>query len=271
MSSGSHKAKIPPEKISWICSELEALAVREGITVLWACESGSRAWGFESADSDFDVRFLYLRRREDYLRVSPMRDVIEVPISGELDISGWDLRKALGLLRKSNPPLLEWMQSPLVYSQQPGFRAVFWNLCERCFCPQACLRHYLSMAERNRRSYLQADTIRLKRYFYMLRPLLAAQWLKKHGSIAPMEFRILLDESLPHGRIRDLVDGLLERKRAGIELGEEPPISELSYYINHELESFGELEKTAESASPWEPIDSYFRSVLSQSTKNPNP
>ena len=253
---------IPPEKIRWICSELEALAAREHITILWACESGSRAWGFESVDSDFDVRFIYLRRREDYLRVSPMRDVIEVPISGELDISGWDIRKALGLLRKSNPPLLEWMQSPLVYSQQPGFRVGFWNLCERYFCPRACLRHYLSMAERNRRSYLEADTIRLKRYFYMLRPLLAAHWLKKHGTIAPMEIRVLLDESLPHGMLRDLVDALLERKRAGVELGDGPPISELSDYINRELESFGELEKTAEPAKPWEPLDAYFRSLF---------
>jgi predicted nucleotidyltransferase len=253
---------IPPEKIRWICSELEALAAREGITILWACESGSRAWGFESVDSDFDVRFIYLRRREDYLRVSPMRDVIEVPISGELDISGWDIRKALGLLRKSNPPLLEWMQSPLVYSEQPGFRAGFWNLCERYFCPRACLRHYLSMAERNRRSYLEADTIRLKRYFYMLRPLLAARWLKKYGTIPPMEFRVLLDESLPQGTIRDLVDALLERKRAGVELGDGPPISELSDFIERELESFGELEKTAEPAKPWEPLDAYFRSLF---------
>ena len=105
---------IYPAQTRLICSELEVLAARERITILWACESGSRAWGFESTDSDFDVRFIYLRRSEDYLRVSPMRDVIEVPISGDLDFSGWDLPKALRLLRKSNPPLVEWMQSPFV-------------------------------------------------------------------------------------------------------------------------------------------------------------
>ena len=88
---------------------------------MWACESGSRAWGFPSVNSDYDVRFVYLRRTEDYLRASPLRDVIEIPISDELDISGWDLPKALGLFRKSNPPLLEWLQSPIVYQQEKVF------------------------------------------------------------------------------------------------------------------------------------------------------
>jgi uncharacterized protein len=251
-----------PVPMRRICLELDALASREGIVILWACESGSRAWGFESADSDFDVRFLYLRRRDDYLRVSPMRDVIEAPLSGNLDISGWDIAKALGLLRKSNPPLLEWMQSPIVYSQHSEFRAEFWSLCESCFCPESCMRHYLSMADRNRRSYLQAATIRLKRYFYMLRPLLAAQWLKKTGTIPPMEFGVLLDAMLPQGEVRKLVDDLLERKRAGVELGEDAAIPELSDFINRGLDSFGEVRKAVEPRKPWEPLDEYFRSLL---------
>ncbi len=262
---------ISPAQTRLICSELEALAARERITILWACESGSRAWGFESTDSDFDVRFIYLRRSEDYLRVSPMRDVIEVPISGDLDFSGWDLPKALRLLRKSNPPLIEWMQSPFVYLQHPEFRMGFWNLCERYFCPRSCMHHYLSMADRNRRSYLEADTIKLKRYFYMLRPLLAAQWLQNHGTIVPMEFRVLLDEMLPRGEVRELIDALLERKRAGFELGEAPTIPALSHFINQQLESFGGAEKTTEHTKPWEPLDTYFRSLLCSLEDNTKP
>ena len=155
-----------------ITKELRRIS-EEGVTILWACESGSRAWGFESSDSDYDVHFIYSRHRDDYCRVSPLRDVIEMPISDELDISGWDISKALGLLRKSNPPLLEWLQSPIVYDQFEGFKESFWELCKQYFCPRSCMYHYMSMVKRNSRAYLDADQIRLKRYFYMLRPLLS--------------------------------------------------------------------------------------------------
>jgi predicted nucleotidyltransferase len=133
------------------------------------------------------------------------------------------------------------------------------------------MHHYLSMADRNRRSYLEADTIKLKRYFYMLRPLLAAQWLKNHGTIVPMEFRVLLDEMLPRGEVRELIDDLLERKRAGFELGEAPAIPALSDFINQEFESFGGVEKTTEHTKPWEPLDIYFRSLLCSLEDNTKP
>lgn len=251
-------------QIALIRSELDALAARERITVLWACESGSRAWGFESADSDFDVRFLYLRRTEDYLRVSPVRDVIEVPISNDLDLSGWDLSKALGLLRKSNPPLLEWLQSPITYVEFPGFRDNLWGLAQQYFCPRACMYHYMSMAERNRRTYLESETIRLKRYFYMLRPVFACEWLSTRNSVVPMEFRELLDELMPHGRIRELIDGLLEKKRGGIELGEAPVIPELSDFIVGKMDEFRKIVKGTEFLREWEPLDAYFRQVLNE-------
>ena len=119
---------IPQEKFTQIKSELELLEKKENLTVLWACESGSRAWGFESQDSDYDVRFIYLRRTRDYLRASDLRDVIEKPISDDLDISGWDLPKALGLFRKSNPPLLEWLQSPIVYRSDSEFHSAISEL-----------------------------------------------------------------------------------------------------------------------------------------------
>ena len=250
-----------------IRKELKRIAEEEDVLILWACESGSRAWGFESTNSDYDVRFIYIRKPEDYHRVSPLRDVIEVPISDELDISGWDLPKALGLLRKSNPPLLEWLQSPIVYTEYNGFRESFWKLCESYFCPRSCMYHYMSMANRNRRSYLDADLIRLKRYFYMLRPVLACEWLLKYSSVAPIEFSVLLDDLIPKGNIRALIDNLLDKKRADVELGEAPVIPELSEYIISKMESYTEVVKGTEFIREWEPLDQYFRDTLKRANK----
>ncbi len=250
-----------------IQEELKSLEVRENITILWASESGSRAWGFESTDSDYDVRFIYLRSSDDYLKVSPTRDVIELPISEELDISGWDLTKALGLLRKSNPALLEWLQSPIVYQEQAGFRDSFWTLCQEYFCQISCTYHYSSMAKRNCRSYLEADTIRLKRYFYMLRPILSTQWLRERGEIAPMQFETLVNELVPDGKIKKLINDLIERKRSGVELGEAPVIPELSAFILEKMECFKGVKKNTEITTPWLPLDNYFRETLKQSAK----
>jgi predicted nucleotidyltransferase len=100
-----------------ILEQLEQIEQEEQVTILYACESGSRAWGFPSQDSDYDVRFIYLHKPEWYLSIYDKRDVIERPINNMLDINGWDLRKALNLFRKSNPPLLEWLQSPIQYKE----------------------------------------------------------------------------------------------------------------------------------------------------------
>jgi predicted nucleotidyltransferase len=112
------------------------------VRVLFACESGSRAWGFASRDSDYDVRFLYVQRRDWYLSVDDRRDVIELPIADNLDVSGWELRKALRLLRKSNPPLLEWLKSPIVYHEDPAFVAEFGALAAKFYSPRRCFAHY---------------------------------------------------------------------------------------------------------------------------------
>ncbi|MDX2226561.1 MAG: nucleotidyltransferase domain-containing protein, partial [Verrucomicrobiae bacterium] len=152
---------------------LDQIETTHNVRILHACESGSRAWGFASTDSDWDVRFIYVHPRDFYLSIESHRDVIENPISDDLDISGWDLRKALGLLLKSNPPLLEWISSPIVYRQDPDFLRNFRRLSEDFYSPQRCFRHYLHMAEGNHRHYLLGETIALKKYFYVLRPVLA--------------------------------------------------------------------------------------------------
>ena len=100
-----------------IQAQLHRIEDEEHIKILLAVESGSRAWGFASPDSDYDVRFVYVRRTEDYLRLEMVRDVIELPINDVLDINGWDLQKTLKLLYKSNPTLFEWFSSPIVYKE----------------------------------------------------------------------------------------------------------------------------------------------------------
>src|SRR5882762_7904714 len=138
-----------------VVNELRRIEEHYDVKVLYACESGSRAWGFASLDSDYDVRFLYVHSRDWYLSIENRRDVIEEPISEGLDISGWELRKALRLLRKSNPPLLEWTKSPVVYRHDPVFAAEFGALATEFYSPRRCFAHYLHMAFGNWRDYLR--------------------------------------------------------------------------------------------------------------------
>lgn len=155
-----------------IQEQLRRIEEAENIKILFAVESGSRAWGFASPDSDYDVRFIYIRRLEDYLRLNTIRDVIELPIDDALDINGWDLQKTLRLLHKSNPTLFEWFSSPIVY-QETEFSDKFRDLMMHYFSSKKTMYHYVSMAEGNYREYLKGDLIRAKKYFYVLRPVLA--------------------------------------------------------------------------------------------------
>lgn len=199
-----------------ILAELCAIEAEHGVTVLFACESGSRGWGFASPDSDYDVRFIYVHRLRWYLAVEPGRDVIERPISGDLDVSGWDLRKALGLLRQSNPILMEWLDSPIVYREEAATMARFRTLARQAFSPLRGYHHYVAMAKKNFRGYLQGDEVRYKKYLYVLRPLLAARWLRDGRGVPPMRFAELAQASLQDPALVDEINRLLEVKmRAG--------------------------------------------------------
>ncbi|MBI3380597.1 MAG: nucleotidyltransferase domain-containing protein [Aquabacterium sp.] len=198
---------------------VENLAVLERthqVKVLFACESGSRGWGFASPDSDYDVRFVYVNRLSWYLSVEPDRDVIEQPISGDLDINGWDLRKTLQLLRESNPTLLEWLRSPVVYQQEAHWVERLRVLAEDGFSPVRGYHHYVSMARKNLREHLYGEVVRYKKYLYVLRPLLAARWIREGRGVPPMRFAELASETLTDRAVLDEVNALLEVKmRAG--------------------------------------------------------
>lgn len=229
------------------------------VRILHACESGSRAWGFESQDSDYDVRFIYALSRDDYLSIDERRDVIEYPIEGDLDINGWELRKALRLLRKSHPVLLEWLNSPISYAG--GVEAIaLRRLAAMFFDPLPCWHHYLSMARGNDRAYLHGDRVRLKKYLYVLRPLLACRWLQRHRSQVPVRFDALVDACLTEPDAVAATHDLLARKRAGGELEDGPPIPGLRRLIDDWVANPGEAPVAAvREAQEAELLDLYFR------------
>ncbi|QBH97897.1 nucleotidyltransferase domain-containing protein [Limnobaculum zhutongyuii] len=217
-----------------ILNELEEIEVKFDVKVLYACESGSRGWGFASTDSDYDVRFIYVHKAEWYLTVEPGRDVIERPLDDELDISGWELRKALGLLKKANPTLLEWLDSPIVYREDSDFMDKFRTLAVEHFSSLRARYHYLSMAKKNFRGYLQGDTVRLKKYLYVLRPLLAVKWIDERATVPPMPFSLLLDIVEDKALLSE-IDYLLKVKRANTESQYGEKLVQIHNFIEQEL------------------------------------
>jgi hypothetical protein len=218
-----------------VCTVLQQIEAEHDVRVLFACESGSRGWGFASPDSDYDVRFLYVHKPEWYLRVESPRDVIEKPIDAELDVCGWEWRKALGLLKRANPTLIDWLDSPIVYRQHDGIMAQLNALSGRFFSAESARWHYLSMAQKNFRQYLQDDEVRLKKYFYVLRPLLAVRWIEAGKGAPPMRFDQLLHGTVQDGPLlRDIAELLSVKQRAGeAEYGPRRPI--LHAFISAEL------------------------------------
>jgi uncharacterized protein len=248
-----------------IQEELDRIEKESHVKILYACESGSRAWGFASPDSDYDVRFLYVHPLSWYLTVDleMKRDVIERPITDELDITGWDLRKALQLMRKSNPPLLEWLDSPTVYRQADGFLEKMRELKEVYFAPVPCAYHYLHMANGNFRQYLRGSEVWRKKYFYVLRPLLAVRWLLAEKGPVPTRFSELLDGTIAGGPLREAIDGLTEEKMAGGELAHGPRNETISSFIESELQKHDEDGFSRKPASPsFDTMNDFFASTV---------
>jgi len=220
---------------------LEAIEREEAVRVLFAVESGSRAWGFASADSDYDIRFVYVRRSvRDYVRLYPERDVIERPLTGDLDVNGWDLFKALRLLlASSNPPLLEWLQSPIVYRERDEVRSRLWTLAREAASPRRMAYHYRSMARRTWETYLdgqeESDKLPRKKYLYALRPLCCLRWIESHGDPAPTALDAVLAGIVLPDRVRDHLAELREQKRLAGEIGMGPADPVLGEFIAAEL------------------------------------
>ncbi|WP_442906332.1 nucleotidyltransferase domain-containing protein [Janthinobacterium sp. P210006] len=258
---------IPEEIRVEIMRRLAAVEKKEGVRILMAIESGSRAWGFASPNSDFDVRFIYARPQEWYLSVDleDKRDVIEYPIVDDIDLNGWDVRKALQLFWRSNPAVIEWIQSPILYMEKGGFRTGIQALLDTVYTLEKGIYHYRSMAKTNYRGYLMADTVPLKKYFYVLRPLLATRWIETYRSAPPIEFAALLHLLPKEDCLLEEIHILLERKKVALEKELAPRIDKLNTFIEAELarlEHFS-LEKEEKSGG-MERLNEVFRQVLQE-------
>ena len=175
-----------------ILESLREIERSKGIKLLYACETGSRAWGFPSPDSDYDVRFVYRHERDWYLSLGRRSDSIDLPVRDELDVTGWDLRKCLLLLKKSNAALIERFQSPVVYFAEEGFREEFKKLIKIYYSPTAVFYHHFSLAAKFREEMKGARQVKLKSYFYMLRSLLSCNWIIHREEVPPMDIEGLM-------------------------------------------------------------------------------
>jgi predicted nucleotidyltransferase len=198
-----------------IAKALATLEATHNIRILYACESGSRAWGFPSPDSDYDVRFIYVHPLDWYLRLDEGPDTLNFPVDEELDLAGWELRKTLRLLKGSNAALFEWLQSPIVYHEAPGFRAQLAPLLPLAFNLKAGLHHYLGQLRRGVEEELIGEDVRLKRLFYALRSALAVRWLRERHALPPMEFAPL--RALLPADLQEVVAELLAQKALATE------------------------------------------------------
>ena len=246
-----------------IFEQLANIETDRDVRILYATESGSRAWGFASRNSYYDVRFIYIHQPNWYLSIRERRDVIECPISDDLDISGWDLRKALGLFSKLNPPLLEWLGSPIIYKDVCGLADKLREMLTTAFQPQRTMYHYLHMARGNYREYLKGEIVRLKKYLYVLRPILACLWIEKHGTMPPTEFSKLVSDARLSVTLNAAIDELLVRKMSGDELSTAPKVPMLNEFIEQMLDHYSLLSgKKPTPVADYDALDLLFREML---------
>lgn len=249
------------EKVS---KELSKIEKKYDVQILYAAESGSRAWGFESQDSDYDVRFIYKHKLDWYLSIENGRDVIEESCPGGLDISGWELRKALNLFAKTNRAIYEWLNSPMVYSEDGKFTKKLRSLIPEYYSHSLSVKQYVGMARGNFREYLKKDKVRIKKYFYVLRPILACMWIEKYNTNPPMEFEKLLNAQILDKDLRDIIDSLLVRKKAGEEMDIEDRIEPLNNFLEEKLDYYTNYPKESrQHAIDNRPLNKLFRSTLS--------
>jgi predicted nucleotidyltransferase len=219
-------------EINTLLSRIEFV---HGVRIVYACESGSRAWGFASPDSDYDIRFIFVRPEKSYVSVQEGLESIDLPLEGELDAGGWDIRKAARLLGKSNGALIEWLHSPVVYRDENGFRQRWQSMAREVYSPRASSDHYRGLAKQMVLGKLQDDTVRAKDYLYALRAVLAAKWIADTGSIPPVPFADLCTTAPPV--IQSLIPDLLGHKARTAESERMSRLAGLDAFLHEFLES----------------------------------
>lgn len=263
---------IPDEMRKIILDQLNQIEKDENVQLLFAIESGSRAWGFPSPDSDYDVRFVYVRPLDWYLTIGKKRDVIELPIDRELDTAGWDIQKALTLLIKPNPVMLEWLSSPIRYIWDEPACNILNQFAKKTVFGHSCLYHYLHLGERQYKVYVEGRSeVKLKKYLYIIRPALAIRWLRKHPDrLPPMNFQALCNGVDLPKELENTLEAILEKKRLSKELGMHARIPVVDTFTKKEFT--WAREKTKERQEPrtklLDEADELFRQIVKDYDNN---
>lgn len=249
-----------------IIKRLSEIEKEYDIQIVYAVESGSRAWGFASVTSDYDVRFIYVNKPEWYLGLFEQRDVIEImEDEGMLDFAGWDIKKALRLFRAHNPPLMEWLNSPIVYVEKTEFAESLRVLMNDIFVPKTSIHHYLHMSERNFKEYLDKDTVRIKKYMYVLRPIFACMWILKFNTQPPTEYEKLYSEARLSDAVRKEIDRIYQLRIGSNEKDMMPKSLLVDEFIQTKLT---ELSKIAEKNGKGETVDGKLQNLFIKTLKS---
>lgn len=243
-------------------AKLNEIEEKENVKILHTVESGSRAWGFASPDSDYDVRFVYVRQRDDYLRLDEPRDVIEWQLDEVLDINGWDLKKALKQFARGNATLFEWSGSPIVYRTTPEWKKIT-EVSRQYFSEKTAVYHYYGTANSTYNDYLTGEMVRYKKYFYALRPLLAAMYIEENHAAPPVIFDELLKMDLPSD-LRTAIDELLEIKKKTTEKEENPQLPAIRRFIETEIVRQKEIADSLvdDHNHDWTVLNDLFRIIV---------
>jgi predicted nucleotidyltransferase len=165
---------------------------------------------------------------------------------------------------------MEWLTSDLVYKKDDAFLKNMWKLASDYFSPITCTHHYLNMAKTNIRNYLQGKSISVKKYFYVLRPLLACIWIQRYQSMPPLLFQELAQELLPSGDLKKQIDKMIGRKRRGEHLETGPRMAIVHNFIEQKLPDIEAFLKDLPKNDrlPAAPLDRFFRETLREQWNN---
>ncbi|NRY59252.1 nucleotidyltransferase domain-containing protein [Clostridium beijerinckii] len=221
-----------------IQAQLRDIEEKNNVKILYAIESGSRGWGFESKDSDFDVRFIYIHPVEWYLSVFEGPDIIEIPVDEVLDVNGWDLRKALKLMYRSNASLLEWLSSPITYRQNQELVKELRQVAEKYFSPISVTYHYINIAKKSFDGLEGLNNVNIKKLFYVIRPILSCMWIENFNTIPPMNLQAMMKEVKMDDKVKTIIEELVTIKADRIESDTIKQPTELMEFLRDKLEYY---------------------------------
>jgi predicted nucleotidyltransferase len=258
---------VPPSLDAAVVAEIDARIASLDVVVPWAIESGSRAWGFPSPDSDYDCRFIFVRPTHQYLTPWPERDVIETPLDRIFDVNGWDLVKAVRLLMKGNAVIVEWLRSPIVYTGDDDFRTGLLDLADAVGNRALIGRHYLHVGRQKWNA--EGGEMALKKIFYSLRPAAVLRWMHTNpdSTLPPMNLQALLEECEPPVDVVAEVADLLALKAVTREIGRGEVPRAIHRFVNEEFQRAYDSFEHADgrvSEADRDRAGSYFRDAVAR-------